>query len=128
MGGLDSFHIHNRATEMSSYSPQKSSTRVSSPVFTTIGMYQGVIRPQGSIHHEFNGNCELAVFVAAASSEGPGVSHISQNLFVEDPGLIEAGLGYPGFLNNVNVTEFYGSLPAAFAHGAKACYQRFGLT
>ncbi|KAF2630141.1 hypothetical protein BU25DRAFT_485324 [Macroventuria anomochaeta] len=87
------------------------------PVITTIGLYQGTIRPQGSIHYEFNDNCEPAVFVAGLSSEDPGVSRTSQNLFVEDPELVKASLGYPKSLNNVNVTEFYGSIPAAFAQG-----------
>ncbi|KAL1654467.1 hypothetical protein SLS61_003070 [Didymella pomorum] len=133
--GLDSFHIHNRATEIVLLVAGKSlhtgfvlEDGFDQPVLTTIGLYQGTIRPQGSIHYEFNDNCEPAVFVAALSSEDPGVSRTSQNLFVEDAELIKAGLGYPEFLNNVNVTEFYGSIPAAFAQGAKACYQRCGLT
>lgn len=66
--------------------------------------------------------------MAVLSSEDPGISRTSQNLFAEDPELVKAGLGYPGFLNNVNVAGSHGSIPAAFAQDAKASYQKCGLT
>jgi hypothetical protein len=34
------------------------------PVYIIIGLYQGTVHLQRSIHYEFNDNCEPAVFVA----------------------------------------------------------------
>ncbi|KAF1929113.1 uncharacterized protein M421DRAFT_420336 [Didymella exigua CBS 183.55] len=132
--GLDSFHIHNRATEIvllvagkSLYTGFVLEDGFDQPVLATIGLYQGTVRPQGSIQYDFNDNCEPAVFMAALSSGDPGVSRMSQNLFVEDPELLRAGQGYPEFLNNAKTTEFYGSITAAFAQGMKARYERCGM-
>ena len=82
----------------------------------------------GSIHWEFNDNCEPAVFVASLSSEDPGVSRTAQNFFINDEEIVDANLAYPSFLDNVNTTNFRAMLPAAFAQGAKECYSRCGLT
>lgn len=128
-------HIHNRATEMVILVAGTSlktgfvlEDGFDQPVLTEIGLYQGTIRPQGSIHYEFNDHCDPAVFIAGLSSEDPGVSRTAQNFFVEDPDIVAADLGYPEFLNNVNITQFYSGIPAAFAHGAKECLQRCNIT
>lgn len=83
-------HIHNRATEMVILVKGNSLNTGfvqedgdNTPVLTTLGLYQGTVRPQGAIHYEFNDNCEDAIFIAGLSSEDPGVSRIAQNFFVE---------------------------------------------
>lgn len=82
----------------------------------------------GSLHYEFNDNCESAVFVAALASEDPGVSRTAQNFFINPQDIVDADLAYPNWLDNVNTTDFRAALPAAFAQGAKQCYKRCGLT
>ena len=133
-GGLDSMHIHNRATEMVILVAGTSlktgfvlEDGFDRSVVTTIGLYQGTIRPQGSIHYEFNVNCDAAVFIAGLSSEDPGVSRTAQNFFGNDPVVVAADVGYPSFLNNVDIAKFAGEIPKAFAQGALECYQRCGL-
>lgn len=98
------------------------------PVYTEIGLYQGAIRPQGSIHWEFNDHCESAVFVASLSNEDPGVSRTAQNFFINPQQIVDANMAYPSWLDNVNTTDYRASLPAAFAQGAKECYQRCNIT
>lgn len=127
-------HTHNRAHELVILVAGKSlhtgfvlEDGLTEPILTTIGLYQGAIRPQGSIHYEFNDNCEPAVFIAGLSSEDPGVSRTAANFFGEDPDLVNADLGYPANFQGVNITQFAATIPAAFAQGAAACYKRCGI-
>lgn len=100
---------------------------LSTPITTTLSLYQGAILPQGSIHFEFNDNCEPAVFVAAFSNEDPGLSRVAQNFFVEDPAIVRADLGWPEFLDGVNIAQFETRIPLAFALGAQECLDRCGI-
>lgn len=128
-------HIHNRATEIVVLVKGQSlqtgfvmEDGDNTPVINTIGLYQGAVRPQGSIHWEYNPHCSPALFIAALSSEDPGVSRIAQNFFVDDPDLVYADLGYPTFLSPENITAFSHTLPLAFALGAQECLTRCGIT
>ena len=128
-------HVHNRATEMvvlvagqSLYTGFVQEDGLTDPIITELGLYQGTIRPQGAIHYEFNDNCEPAIFVSGLSNEDPGVARTAQQFFVEQPDLVYADLGYPGFLKDVNLTDFAMTIPSAFALGAQACLQRCGIT
>jgi hypothetical protein len=96
-------------------------------VYTEIGLYQTTIRPQGSLHWEFNDHCEPAVFVAALSSEDPGVARTAQNFFINPSEIVAANLAYPSWLTGVDIGEYRIQLPTAFAQGAKECYTRCGL-
>ena len=133
--GLDSIHVHNRANELVTLVNGVSLTTgfvledgYDQPIINTLGLYQTAIRPQGSLHWEFNNNCEPAVFVAALGHEDPGVSRTAQNFFINPEEVVDANLAYPSWLDNVNTTDYRAQLPAAFAQGAKECYQRCGLT
>lgn len=128
-------HIHNRATEMVLLikgGPLQTSfvmeDGLTDPFNATIGLYQAVIRPMGSIHWEFNDNCHPAVFVASLSNEDPGVSRTAQNFFVNPIDLVQGAMGYPSFLNGLQTNKVYDSLPRAFALGAKECLKRCGIT
>ena len=128
-------HTHNRATEFLTIvkgGNVKTSfvqeSGLSKPITTTLDLYQGAILPIGSIHYEFNDNCEDAVFVAAFSNEDPGLSRTAQNFFVEDPAIVDADLGFPSFLDGTNIAKFEKTIPKAFALGAKECLKRCGIT
>ncbi|ORY09153.1 hypothetical protein BCR34DRAFT_487739, partial [Clohesyomyces aquaticus] len=133
--GLDSIHVHNRATEMVTLVSGVSlktgfvlEDGFDLPVYVEIGLYQGTIRPMGSLHWEFNDNCEPAVFVASLSNKDPGVLRTTQNFFISEEDIVKANLAYPSWLDKVNTTDYRAKLSAAFAQGAKDCYQRCGLT
>ena len=95
-------------------------------MYTEIGLYQATIRPQGSMHWEFNDHCESAVFVASLGNEDPGVSRSAQNFFINPQDVVEADLSYPDWLVSVNTTDFRAVLPAAFAQGAKVSTNQQG--
>jgi len=90
--------------------------------------FQGAILPIGSIHFEFNDNCEPAVFMAAFSNEDPGLSSVVQNLFSLDPGIVDADLGYPAFLDLTNIAQFEKSVPPSFSDGMRESFDRCGIT
>lgn len=82
--GMNTPHTHPRATEFLTI-VQGNNVRTGfvmenggpPQMSNTLMQYQGSILPQGSIHFEFNDNCEPAVFMAAFSNEDPGLSRIS---------------------------------------------------
>lgn len=127
-------HTHNRATELLTivqgnnvHTSFVQESGLTTPITTTLHQYQGAILPMGSIHYEFNDNCESAVFVAAFSNEDPGLSRTAQNFFVEDPNIVFADLGYPQFLDHTNIAKFEATIPRAFALGAQGCLKRCGI-
>ena len=91
-------------------------------------MYQGTVFPQGSVHYEFNDNCEPATFIAGFNSEDPGLSSIAQNFFDLNPDIVEADLGYPREINGENIAKFAPTIPPSFALGIKSCLDRCGIT
>lgn len=127
-------HTHNRATELLTivqgnnvHTSFVQESGLTTPITTTLNLYQGAILPMGSIHYEFNDNCEPAVFVAAFSNEDPGLSRTAQNFFVEDPDIVFADLGYPHVLDHTNLAQFEKTIPKAFALGAQQCLTRCGI-
>jgi hypothetical protein len=54
--------------------------------------FDGTVFPQGSIHYQFNNNCQDATFVATLNSEDPGTSQIAQNFFALNPQVVDATL------------------------------------
>jgi hypothetical protein len=147
-------HTHNRATEflilvkgnnLRTSFVQESG--LNDPIETTLSLYQGAILPIGSLHYEvcsvqlpmsrrscpltgrkFNDNCEPAVFASAFSSEDPGLSRAAQNFFLQNPGIVDADLGFPGFLDGVDIPKFEQMIPKPFALGAKECLTRCNIT
>jgi hypothetical protein len=68
-----------------------------------------------------------AVFIAAFSSDDPGLSRTAQNFFGLNPDVVEADLGYPMFLDQTNFAEFEKMIPPAFALGTKQWLDRCGI-
>ncbi len=95
---------------------------------TILDLYEGAIFPMGSIHYEFNDNCDPAVFIAAFSSDDPGLSRVAQNFFGLNPDVVDADLGYPTFLDQTNIAQFETTIPPAFALGTKECLNRCGIS
>ena len=132
--GMNTPHTHPRATEFLTI-VQGNNVRTGfmaenggpPQMSNTLNQFQGSILPQGSIHFEFNDNCEPAVFMAAFSNEDPGLMSVAQNFFKLDPGILEADLGYPSFLDGTNLATFEKSMPKSFADGMKTCFDRCGL-
>lgn len=129
--GMNKPHIHPRATEFLILAIGANvktgfllENGLQTQMSTTLSQYQGAILSQGSIHYEFNDNCEPAVFIAAFSNEDPGLSTIGKNFFSLDPDIVNADLGFPDFLDHTNIRQFAQSIPKSFANGAMECLNR----
>ncbi|KAL9577593.1 MAG: hypothetical protein Q9212_006268 [Teloschistes hypoglaucus] len=132
--GMNKPHIHPRATEFLTLAKGANvktgfilENGLTDQMSTTLSLFQGALFPQGSIHYEFNDNCEPAVFLAAFSNEDPGLSTIGKNFFALDPDVVDADLGFPDHLDGTNIREFDKAIPKSFALGPKECLKRCGI-
>jgi hypothetical protein len=87
----------------------------------TLNKFEGTVFPQGSIHFQFNDNCEKATFVASLNSEDPGTSQIAQNFFALNAGVVNATLGFPKTIDGKNIEEFRKVIPANLAQDIDRC-------
>jgi hypothetical protein len=90
--------------------------------------YSATVYPQGSIHYQFNPNCEQAVFVGSFNSEDPGSSQTAQNLFALDPVIIDATLGSPSNINGADIAKFRALIPRSVALGVESCLKKCNIT
>lgn len=86
--------------------------------------FEGTVFPQGSIHFQFNENCEKATFVASLNSEDPGTSQIAQNFFALDSQVVNATLGFPKEITGRNIEKFRKYIPANLAQDMDVCLKR----
>jgi hypothetical protein len=87
----------------------------------TLQKFEGTVFPQGSIHFQFNNNCEKAVFVAGLNSEDPGTNQVAQGFFALNAGVVNATLGFPKEINGKNIEEFRKMIPANLAQDIDVC-------
>jgi hypothetical protein len=87
----------------------------------TLKQYEGTVFPQGSIHFQFNNNCDKAVFVAGLNSEDPGTNQVAQGFFALNAGVVNATLGFPKEINGKNIEEFRKMIPANLAQDIDVC-------
>lgn len=100
---------------------------INTDLTTILDQYEGAIFPVGSIHYEFNDSCQPAVFIAAFSTDDPGLSRVAQNFFGLNPDIVDADLGFPSFLDHTNIAQFQTTIPPAFALGAQGFLDRCGI-
>lgn len=134
--GLNTPHIHPRATEYFTLATDSNMTTgfvlengLTDEFTAELGIWQGTVFPQGSIHWQQNNDCKPATGVAGLSSDEPGASSIAQN-FVRftRPDVVDAALGkLPAEINASNIRDFEGALPASLAKGVKECLVRCGI-
>ena len=132
--GMNTPHVHPRATEILTISQGTNiktgfilENGLASQISNTLSQYQGAVFPMGSIHYEFNDNCEPAVFIAGFNSGDPGLSSIAQNFFGLDPNILEADLGFPSQIDAGNIARFAVTIPPSFALGTRECLDRCGI-
>jgi hypothetical protein len=136
--GLNTPHTHPRATEFLTVVEGEMHTGFilengfvdadGKPieVTATLGKNQGTVFPVGSNHWQFNPSCDNATFVAALSSEDPGVSQIAQNFFNLEGDVIEATLGFPESIDGKNLKDFKAQIPANVAQIVENCAAKCG--
>lgn len=90
----------------------------------TLNQFEGTVFAKGSIHYQFNDNCDKAVFVASLSSEDPGTSQVAQGFFALNAGVVNATLGFPKTIDGQNIEEFRKMIPANLAQDVEVCLAR----
>lgn len=134
--GINTPHVHPRATEFLTLVEGSNlkfgyvlenglvAAGQNQEIAGTLNKFEGTVFPQGSIHFQFNDNCEDAVFVAALNSEDPGTSQIAQNFFALDEHVVNATLGFPSTIGGKNIEEFRKYIPANLAQDVDGCLKR----
>lgn len=134
--GINTPHVHPRATEfltLVSGSNLKFGYVLENglvgagqnpEIAGSLDKFEGTVFPQGSIHFQFNDNCDQAIFVAALNSEDPGTSQIAQNFFALNEGVVNATLGFPKTIDGMNIEEFRKTIPANLAQDVDVCLAR----
>jgi hypothetical protein len=92
----------------------------------TLQKFEGTVFPQGSIHFQFNNNCEQAVFVAGLNSDDPGTNQVAQGFFALNADVINAALNIPKEINGKNIEEFRKMIPANLAQNIDVCLAKCG--
>jgi len=134
--GINTPHVHPRATEFLTlveganlafgYVLENGLVKAGDnpEVAGFLNKFEGTVFPQGSIHYQFNDNCDKAVFVAALNSEDPGTSQVAQNFFALNSGVVNATLGFPSTIDGKNIEEFRKYIPANLAQDIDVCLAR----
>lgn len=134
--GINTPHVHPRATEFLTlvkggefqFGYVLENNLVASgknpEIAGSLQKFEGTVFPQGSIHFQFNNNCEKAVFVPSLNSDDPGTSQVAQGFFALNAVVVNATLGFPNQINGKNIDEFRRTIPANVAQGMARCLAR----
>jgi hypothetical protein len=135
--GINTPHVHPRATEFLTlvngtnlrFGYVLENTLVvgkgnSPEIAGKLDIFEGTVFPQGSIHFQFNDNCEPAVFVAGLNSEDPGTNQVAQGFFALNDQVVNATLGFPKEINGKNIADFRNMIPANLAQDMEVCLNR----
>ncbi|KAH7118900.1 spherulin-1B precursor [Dendryphion nanum] len=136
--GMNTPHVHPRATEFLTltsgslkfgYITENGLLPAGTPseVTGSLSKYQGTVFPIGSIHYQFNPECEPAVFVASLNSEDPGTSQIAQNFFGLNADVVNATIGFPKSVDGKDIATFRKQIPANVALAIDACVKKCKL-
>lgn len=80
---------------------------------------------QGSIHAQFNPECEKATFIAAFNNEDFGAGQAADELFSMSPDVVSAAFGQA--ISGEDVAKFKGKIPTSIANGVQACLQKCNI-
>ncbi|KAJ8114640.1 hypothetical protein OPT61_g3520 [Boeremia exigua] len=134
--GINTPHVHPRATEFLTVVAGSNlkfgyvlenglvPAGQNQEIAGVLGTFEGTVFPQGSIHFQFNDNCEKATFVASLNSEDPGTSQVAQNFFSLNSGVVNATLGFPKTIDGENIEQFRKMIPANLAQDVDVCLKR----
>jgi hypothetical protein len=134
--GINTPHVHPRATEFLTLVDGKNlkfgyvlenglvKAGQNPEIAGALNKFEGTVFPQGSIHFQFNDNCDKATFVASLNSEDPGTSQVAQNFFALNSDVISATLGLPKTIDGKNIEEFRKAIPPNLAQDIDSCLAR----
>lgn len=137
--GMNSPHTHPRAAEWltvvqgkvksgfmleNGFLANATEGRLTTQITSELSAFQGTAFPQGSIHFQFNDNCEPATFIATLSSDDAGTSQVAQNLFFLDDEVVSIALGDVQQIDGQNIEQFRSTLPGNLVSAMDSCLAR----
>jgi hypothetical protein len=129
--GFNTPHTHPRATELalvakgrmiSEFVAETGARKIRNEHNT----FSMVVFPQGTLHLEFNPDCDEMIFVAAFNSEDPGINTPGESLFMLDDEFSGLALGLE-FLPGADIDKYRKLVPATLAQGVESCLRRCGI-
>ena len=96
-------------------------------VQNTLKTLGSTLFPKGSIHLEYNPECEPATFVAAFNSNDPGISFVAANFFSLEDQLVIASLGGDAVVSGADLASIRHALPKGIATGVEQCVKKCGI-
>ncbi|KAK4498413.1 hypothetical protein PRZ48_011071 [Zasmidium cellare] len=133
---MNSPHTHPRATEWLTVVQGKLQSgfmlengflanaaigQLTTQIPTELHAFQGTVFPQGSIHYQFNNECEPATFIATLNNADPGTSQVAQNFFFQDEKIVNITLGEINNIDGSNIEQFRKTLPANLVQAVDSC-------
>lgn len=136
--GINTFHVHPRGaelqivvkgslvTEMTPENGVNNADGTRRVIKTTLKPFQMTPFPQGSVHVQFNDNCDETVFVAAFPSEDFGTGQVADELFAAaDDDLVAAVLGQS--IDGAQVDKIRKAIPKSIAQGVDSCLKKCNI-
>ncbi len=138
--GFNTPHVHLRATELQVVTKGKvvvemvpengvfrnnDKTQGRRVVMNTL--LEGMMTPfyQGTVHSQFNPDCEPANFVASFNNEDFGTGQVADELFALDAEVVSAVFGQG--IDGAMVEQYKGKIPANIARGVETCLAKCGI-
>jgi hypothetical protein len=138
--GFNTPHIHPRATELQIVTSGRlvvemvpengvfvNNQKAAGRRVITNTLATGMMTPfyMGSVHTQFNPDCEAAEFVAAFNSEDFGGGQVAEELFAMSADVVEAAFGQA--VDGAQVDLFRKAIPASIARGVEECLVKCGI-
>ncbi|ETS82355.1 hypothetical protein PFICI_04231 [Pestalotiopsis fici W106-1] len=137
--GFNTPHVHPRATELAvvvqgsvvtSMFPENGVNLTDGTrreIMTTLNQFDATVFYQGSVHSQFNPNCEPAVFVAAFNSEDFGTGQVAQELFAGSDEELTAAI-FGNQISGADVDKLRGQISENVARGVEECLTKCNIT
>jgi hypothetical protein len=131
--GFNTPHTHPRGTELQIVVEGSIVTTMilengARAVHTNLSTYGMTVFPQGSLHQQFNPDCEPTVFVAAFNTEDAGTQQTQDTFFMLDDNVIKAAFGGGEFFDGQDIDRVRHMIPKSVALGVDQCLQKCGIS
>ncbi|KZL69269.1 spherulin-1b protein [Colletotrichum incanum] len=134
--GMNTLHVHPRSAELqivvegrliTEMTPENGVVEASDGktrrvIRTELGPFQMTPFYQGSIHSQFNPDCEDAVFVASFAAEDFGTGQVADSTFAFSDDLIAATFGQS--IAGEDIDRVRKAIPASIALGVDECLKK----
>lgn len=134
--GFNTPHLHPRATELQVVTAGRLVVEMVPEngvlengrrrlITNTVAANQMTPFYQGSVHAQFNPDCEPATFVASFNSEDFGAGQVVEEVLALSQEVVKAAFGQS--VDGADIDKFKGAVPASIALGVEACLAKCGI-